>query len=151
MNLSRRASGAEALRHPKALTGYCCTSTSALLLLRFYFGTSISTFSTWMVLVLGSREPVILAFWPAHGVLPVKAVNGFAGSKDEFAAQVLDAVERTGSGGAAHGLGLEHLLVRAGERVNVECALAVRDFAAEDFLILLVILALGLRGYCPEY
>jgi hypothetical protein len=86
----------------------------------------------------------------ADGILFVEAIDGFPGRKDEFASQILDAVERTGCGGSAHGLGLEHLLVGTGERVYVEGALAVGNLTPKDLLNLLVTFAPGLGGDRPE-
>src|SRR5271165_6027313 len=62
----------------------------------------------------------------------------FSRRQDQIASQMFNAIHRTGIGGAAHGLGFEHLLMRAREGMNIQGALAVGDLAAEDLGVLAV-------------
>jgi hypothetical protein len=67
-----------------------------------------------------------------HQIGPVEAVHIVPDRENQIAAEMLDTIYRAGVRRAAHRLRLEHLLVRAGERVNIQGALAVRNFSTKD-------------------
>jgi len=66
-----------------------------------------------------------LSFETMHQVGAVKAKDVIARRQNQVAAQMLNAVGRTSIGSATHRLGLEHFLMRARERMNVQSTLAV--------------------------
>src|SRR5579864_1730745 len=72
-----------------------------------------------------------LSFEAVHLIGPVEAVNVVPGRQDEIPSQALDAINRAGIRGPAHRFRLEHFLMRARERVNVQGTLAVGNFSVK--------------------
>jgi len=76
-----------------------------------------------------------LAFEAVNEVRAIEMVDissVFAGHEDQIAAEVLDAVLGAGGRSAAHRLGFEHLLMRAGQGMDVQGALAVGNFSVKE-------------------
>ena len=89
----------------------------------------------WIVLLFGSRMPVIFTFWPANWTrlfLIVEAVNLAFRRQYEIASQVADAVSRAGAFGAARSLGFQHLGMRPCQRVDVESTLGIGDLPVKN-------------------
>src|SRR2546425_12693923 len=83
--------------------------------------------------IQNAQDLHLLAFETVHQIRTIEAIDVLPRRKDKIAAEMLDAIHSAGVGGTSHGLGLEHFLMRASQRVNVEGALAVGDFTAKAF------------------
>ena len=94
---------------------------------------SIST--TWIVLLFEfqrARDLYFLSGEESGLVLIVETIDVILRRQHKIAAQILHAVGRAGAGRAAHLLGLQHLGVRTGHGMDVQCTLRVADFAVKD-------------------
>jgi hypothetical protein len=70
---------------------------------------------------------------PTRQVLIVQMIDILSRNQHELTAQPFDAINGTGASRVSRraGLGLQHLLMRLGQRVNIEGTLAIGDFTAK--------------------
>jgi|SRR5882672_5771974 len=72
-----------------------------------------------------------LSLETVHQVGAIEPEYVIAGGQNQVAAHVFNAVHRASIRSPAHGLGLEHLLMRARKGVNIQGTLAVGNFAVK--------------------
>src|SRR5450432_2308528 len=79
-----------------------------------------------------TRDFYLLSREKAHFVLIVEAINLIFKCQYEIASQVLHTVGRATTRSATHLFGFQHLDVRTSQRMYIEGALGIGNFAAKD-------------------